>query len=375
MRKSILLLAAVIIFFGCAEKKDQAYQPQEQARSVPTTKVEKRSITTYNTYPATIEGLVNSDIRAKITGYITEVYVDEGQRVSKGQRLFKLETQSRNEDAQAARANIQAAQVRVDQLVPLVEQKIVSSSQLETAKAQLAQAKAVLQSIQADISYSNITSPVNGFVGEVRKRQGNLVSPADMSPLTTVSEINQVYVYFTMNESEYLDFIKNVDGKTVADKIKNLPKITLLMANGDEYPHLGTIQTINSQVDKISGTISFRAIFDNKEHLLTNGSTGQIKIPKKHENVVIVPQQSTYESQDKILVMKVEDSDNGKIASASSITIADRIQGLYLVKSGLKEGDEIIVKGVNRIPDGSMIIPNIMPFDSAAQTLTPVFEK
>ncbi len=376
MKKYIPLLALSFLIAACNDQKEQDNPTQkQQIPQAPTTKVETRTITTFDTYPATVEGIVNSDVRTKITGYITHVMVDEGQRVSKGQSLFKIETQSRTEDAQAAQANINAAQVRVDQLLPLVEQNIVSQSQLETAKAQLAQAKAAYQSIQADIAYSNITSPVNGFVGEVRLRQGNLVSPADPMPLTTVSEINQVYVYFAMNESQYLDFIKEVPGKTIKEKIQKLPKLSFIMANGDTYPHQGTVQTINSQVDKMSGTISFRAMFDNPEHILTNGSTGSIQIPHLHSDVVVVPQQSTFESQDKIIVMKVEKSDGGAIAHAQAIAVADRIQGLYIVKSGVQAGDEIVVKGVNKIPDGSAIAPVLMPFDSAAQVFISVFEK
>lgn len=377
MRSYIPFLAASLLFASCGGSKNQnaAGGPAGQAPQVPTTKIETRSITTYESFPATIEGIVNSEVRAKITGYITEVFVDEGQRVSKGQRLFKVETQSRNEDAEAAKANIKAAQVRVDQLVPLVEQNIVSKSQLETAKAQLAQAKASYQSILADIGYSNITSPVNGFVGEIRMRQGNLVSPSSPTPLTTVSEVNQVYVYFTMNESQYLNFIKEVPGNTIKEKISHLPPVSLTMANGAVYPHKGKIQTINSQVDKISGTISFRAIFENPERLLTNGSTGSIQIPQEHQNVLVVPQQSTYESQDKILIMKILKSDTGIVAQAKSIEVADKTQGLYIVKSGLTAGDEIVVKGANKITDGSKVQPSLIPFDSATKAFTPVFEK
>lgn len=375
MKKHIPLMVLSFLLAACNGNKRQDNVAQ-QAAEVPSTKIETRDITTQDTYPATVEGIVNSEVRTKITGYITHVLVDEGQRVSKGQRLFKVETQSRSEDAQAAKANIQAAQVRVDQLLPLVEQKIISHSQLETAKAQLAQAEAAYQSIMADINYSNITSPINGYVGEVRIRQGNLVSSSSSVPLTTISEINQVYAFFTMNERQYLNFIKEVPGNSIQEKIKQIPKISFIMANGDTYPYPGTIQTINSQVDKQSGTISFRAVFDNPEHILTNGSTGTVQIPKKHNNVIVVPQEATYESQDKILVMKVEQSGDGSsVAHAKTIEISDRTQGLYVVRSGIEVGDEIIVKGVRSIADGSPVKTNVIPFETAIEAFTPVFEK
>lgn len=371
----IPLVIFSLLLAACSSNNTQNSEIR-QIPEVPSTRVETRDITTFETFPATVEGIVNSDVRTKITGYITDVLVDEGQRVSKGQRLFKVETQSRNEDAQAAKANIKAAQVRVDQLIPLVEQKIISQNQLETAKAQLAQAEAAYLSIVADINYSNITSPINGFVGEVRIRQGNLVSSSSSVPLTTISEINQVYAFFTMNEKQYLNFIKLIPGNSVQEKIREIPKISFIMANGDVYPHSGTIQTINSQVDKQSGTISFRAVFDNPEHILTNGSTGTIQIPKTHSNAVVIPQEATYESQDKTLVMKIERAEDGSmVAHARTIEISDRTQGLYVVKSGLEAGDEIVVKGVRSIADGSTVKPAVIPFESALEPFTPVFEK
>ena len=241
MKRYIPTAVLSLLLAACNGNKGQD-NAANQVAEVPSTKIETRDITTQETYPATVEGIVNSEVRTKITGYITHVLVDEGQRVRKGQRLFKVETQSRSEDAQAAKANIKAAQVRVDQLIPLVEQKIISKSQLEAAKAQLAQAEAAYQSIVADINYSNITSPINGFVGEVRIRQGNLVSSSSSVPLTTISEINQVYAFFTMNEKQYLNFIKEVPGNSIQEKIQQIPKITFIMANGDTYPYPGTIQ-------------------------------------------------------------------------------------------------------------------------------------
>ncbi|HRP91052.1 MAG TPA: efflux RND transporter periplasmic adaptor subunit [Edaphocola sp.] len=378
MKQYIPFILGSLIFASCGNNKDKTGDSAGNKNQIPevaTTQLEARSITTYAEYPATVEGIINSEVRPKITGYITQVLVDEGQRVSKGQLLFKIETQSRNEDAQAAKANIRAAQVRVDQLKPLVDQNIISRSQLETAKAQLAQANAVYQSIMADISYANITSPINGYVGEIRLRQGNLVSPSNPQPLTTIAEINKVYVYFTMNESQYLNFIQNASGVGIKDKIKNLPKVSLILANGREYPHQGVIQTINSQVDKTSGTISFRATFDNPDHILTNGSTGTIKIPNEHFNMVVVPQQSTYENQDKTMVVALTKTDSGVIAQTKSIEISDKATGVYVIKSGVKVGDEIVVIGANKIQDGSKVKGKLMPFDSAIQSYNPVFEK
>src|SRR5690554_1221278 len=198
--KNTLPILLFAVLASCGNK--QAGPNQANARpalSIPVTDVQNRTVTSYITYPTNIEGIVNSEVRAKISGYITDVLVDEGQRVKKGQVLFKLETQSLTQDAAAAKANVNAAQVEVDKLVPLVEKNIISQVQLETAKAKLEQAKSSYSSIAANIGYGTIVSPVDGYVGEIRIRKGALISPTNQTALTTVTDISSVYAYFSMN--------------------------------------------------------------------------------------------------------------------------------------------------------------------------------
>ncbi len=301
-----LLISLIFIglFLSCGEK-EQAPQGPQGPTPFQVTTIPQKTVTGYTVYPTSIEGVNNSEVRAKISGYITDVLVDEGQKVRKGQTLFKLETQSLNQDAAGAKANVNAAQVEVDKLKPLVEKNIISAVQLETAKAKLLQAQSSYNSIGANIDYANIKSPVDGFVGAIRLRKGTLVSPTSQEPLTTVSDISEVYAYFSMNESEYLDFIQNAEGKDIEAKIKNLPKVTLILANGSEYEKEGTVETINSQVNPNTGSISFRAIFDNTNRLLTNGNSGKIKVPKTYTDVVVVPKESTYEQQGRFYVYKI----------------------------------------------------------------------
>lgn len=376
MRKYILcslLSIAVIGITSCENKKQNA--GGSMVRAVPTIKVQTRTVHTYVSYPTSIEGIINVDVRAKISGYITNVLVDEGEKVKKGQLLFKLETNTLSEQADAAKANVDAAQVEVNQLKPLVKQGIVGQTNLATAKAKLEQAKSQYHSILANIGYSDIRSPVDGYVGEIRLRRGNLVSPSDPTPMTTITDISKVYAYFSMNESDYMDFIEKTPGKTRTEKIKNLPKVTLITANESEYPYKGTIQTINSQIDRQSGSISFRAIFDNPERILTDGSTGQIRIPKTYKDAVVVPEQSTFEQQNKTLVLKVKKSGDSTIAVATVIGIKGQVRNLYLVSSGVKEGDVIVAKDVDVIPDGSPIKANEIPFDSVAKPLPVIFTR
>lgn len=378
MRKYIyafLISGVLLSLVSCKEKQDnaQAMMGGPQITPVSAIKLPVRDITTYQIFPTSIEGVVNSAARPKIAGYITEVLVDEGQRVKKGQVLFRLETSTLSQEAEAAKANINAAQVQVDQLRPLVEKNIISENQLATAEARLSQAKASYNSVRANIGYATVTSPVDGYVGQIRTRRG-LVSPSDPQPLTTISEISQVYAYFSMNEKDYLNFLKTAEGETRQEKIKNLPKVHLVMANGDEYPHEGVIETVNSQVDKSTGSVSFRAIFDNPEQLLTNGSTGQIKVPEVNKGVVVVPQKSTFERQGRTYVMKVENADNNTLAVQTAVEVKDGRDNLFLVTSGIKEGDMIVAEGVDRLRDKTPIMPNEMSFDSIAKPLKAIFK-
>src|SRR5690554_3354355 len=213
MSKSIIWsgLLASLLLVSC-NKGNNNQQQAPSALPFSVIEVPIKSITGYDTYPANIEGTTNSDVRAKVSGYITKVLVDEGQRVRRGQILFTLETQSMSQDAQAAKANVNAAQVEVDRLIPLVEKNIISSVQLETAKAKLAQAQSGYNSIAANIGYATIKSPVDGQVGAINLREGSLVSPSSPTPLTAVVDTDKVYAFFSLNEKQYLDFIQNSEG-------------------------------------------------------------------------------------------------------------------------------------------------------------------
>ena len=366
-----IALGILLLFSSCGDDKSaQQAQMAQQAPTLPVVSIPTKTVTAFTTYPASIEGIVNSQVNAKISGYITDVLVDEGQKVRKGQTLFRLETQTLSQDAAAARANVNAAQVEVDKLKPLVEKNIISNVQLETAKAKLQQAKSGYNSIAANIDYGNIKSPVDGYVGSINLRKGALVSPSSQVPMTTVSDISKVYAYFSMNEKEYLDFIQNAEGKDIEEKIKKLPKVQLLLANGSLYEEEGTIETINSQVNANTGSISFRAVFDNPSRILTNGNSGKIKIPKVYTDAVVVPQEAAYEQQGSIYVYKV--GEDG-MATSTKIETTAEVGNLYVVASGLQKGDKIVAKGANKLRGNSKINPQEMPFDSIAKPIEKVF--
>ena len=366
-------LLGVLVFTSCGDDKSsgEAQGQAQQVQQLPVISIPQQTLTGYSSYPASIEGIVNSGVRAKIQGYISDVLVDEGAKVRKGQPLFKLETQSLTQDANAARANVNAPQVEVDKLKPLVEKNIISSVQLETAKAQLEQAKSSYESIAANISYATVKSPVDGYVGAIPYREGALVGPSDTTPLTTVADIEQVYAFFSMNESEYLNFIQKTEGSSLQEKIENFPEVVLILANGKEYEHKGKIETVTAQVDRTTGTVSFRAIFDNPNQLITNGNSGTLKIPNVYSEVPVVPLNSTFEQQGKIIAYKV---DSNNKAQTTEIIPRATIGNLYVVESGVEPGDKIIAKGANKVRPGTTIQPNEVPFDSIAKPAKQIFQ-
>lgn len=360
-----------ILLFSCQEKKQQGRARARGPMPLPVVEIPSRTVTGFTEYPVSIQGIVNSDVRAKVSGYITDVLVDEGEKVSEGQLLFKLETQSLSQQANAAKANVEAAQVGVDQLKPLVEKNIISEVQLQTAQAKLAQAKANYKSIMANIGYANIKSPIDGYVGAIPYREGTLISPSDPKPLTTVSNTDKVFAYFAMNETDYLNFLLTAEGETLQEKIKNFPPVKLRMVNGEIYPEKGKIETVTAQVDPSTGTVSFRAVFPNPNRLLANGSSGSILIPKTYENVPLIPEISTYERQGKVYVYKVQ---GDTLASPVVVDVKDRIRNVIIAESGVKTGDKIVAKGAATMRGPTPIKPQSVPFDTIANSLKTVFK-
>ncbi|MDO6759947.1 efflux RND transporter periplasmic adaptor subunit [Tamlana sp. 2_MG-2023] len=365
-----VLLSMALLAISCGKK-----EPQQAAQAppvaIPVTNVGTTALTGHKEYPANIEGVINSDVRAKTSGYIQKVLVDEGEKVKKGQVLFQLETQALSEDAGAAKARVDVAQVEVDKLIPLVEKNIISPVQLETAKANLAQAKANYSSVSANIGYATIRSQVNGFVGTINFREGALISPNDARPLTTVSDIAQVYAFFSLNESEYFDFLQNSEGKNLEEKLNNLSEVNLLLANGSLYSEKGKIQTTSGQINQNTGTVSFRAVFDNPNQLLTNGNSGKLQIPTQYENDIVIPQQATFEQQGNIMLFKIE-ADN-KVA-AHMIKVKDDVDNLYVVESGLEKGDKIAVSGIGKLRSGMTITPQEVPYQEVLKPIETLFK-
>lgn len=369
--KNISYIAIFISSFLMVSCNNGDKQLPPDPETFPVVEIPLRTVTGFTSYPTSIEGTVSSAVRPKISGYITNVLVDEGEEVRRGQTLFRLETETLTQDAGAARANVNAAQVEVNKLEPLVEQNIISPVQLETARARLEQARAGLNSINAGINYATIKSPVDGYVGSINFREGSLVSPSDPTPLTRVSDIDEVYAFFSMNERDYLNFIQTTEGNTISEKIANFPPVQLELVNGEIYEYEGTIETVSGQVDPSTGTVSFRARFPNPNRILASGNSGSIRIPRTFENVPVVPESASYEQQGKVYVYEVQ---GDSMAVSRIIEVQDRVQNLIIVASGVEQGDEIVAQGIGRLRNNTPIQPQRVPFDSIANPRDPVFK-
>jgi len=378
--KSLLLLIGATSIVACSKKEEVKETPKPTLDVVETV---IKDVTGYQSFPAIIEGKINNDVRAKIQGYIKEVLVHEGQTVSKGQILFRLETNALNENAAAAKAGIASAQasvnvaqVEINKLTPLVEKKIISNVQLETAKANLASAKSMLaqaqanyQSINANIDYGVVRSPVNGVVGNLPFKVGSLVGPNDPQPLTTVSDVSTVYANFSMNEKEYFKFLNDTPGQNLDQKIKNVPAIELQLADGNIYTVKGKIETASGQVDQATGTVQFRVAFPNPNRILSNGNSGSIRLPKTYTQVLVIPEVASYEQQGKVNVYKVRND----TAISTVVNVIDRVDNMIIVNDGVKEGEVIVVSGIGTLRDKTAIQPKKVAFDSIANAIKPIF--
>ena len=363
MNKIFLTAVSAIAIVACNNTQQQDAQASAQIPSYPAIVVGEQNTTSFLSYPVNIEGVVNSPVQAKVSGYITKVLVDEGQAVTQGQALFQLETQTLNQSAASAKAQVEVAQVEVNKLIPLVEKNIVSKVQLETAKANLQRAQAAYNEVASNIGFAVVKAPVNGIVGAINYREGALVN-ANSTVLTTVSDVKEVYAYFSMNEKEYLDFLNNTEGK-------NLPEASLVLANGKEYTQKGKIQAVTGQIDVTTGSIQFRATFPNPDGLLTNGNSGTIRVPQHFSNSLVIPEVATFELQGKVFAYKIIEKDS---VVQTVITLKNRADNYAVVESGLSKGDIILVQGLNAVRRGMHVKPEpIVQMDSIVKRIQPIF--
>ncbi|WP_461633607.1 efflux RND transporter periplasmic adaptor subunit [Labilibaculum euxinus] len=369
MKRNYILASMAIILLGLSSCKDSS-QPQ-MARGpmpFPVQSVKKENITIYTEYAANIEGEQNIEIRPKVDGFIEKIYIDEGSQVKEGQILFKLSAKTLNQQVKAAEANVEvakaqvvSAQVDVNKIKPLVEKNIISAVQLETSESNLNAAKAQLIAARADymnakenLDYTIIKSPVDGIVGSIPYRIGSLVGRTESQPLTTVSNISNVYAYFSLNEKQLLQFNRQLNGNSVKDMIKALPEVELILADGSIYNQKGKIETINGMVNPRTGSVSYRAIFSNPDNLLRSGISGKIKLPSNIDQAIILPQKSTFELQGKHFVYLL--GNENKIES-KEVFVSETLGNDFVIEEGLAEGQVFVAGGLIKLREGMQILP------------------
>lgn len=326
-------------------------------------------------YSATIRGRQDIAIYPQVSGTIFELCVNEGQTVSKGQPLFiidqvpyKAALQTAEANVAAAKAGVATAQLTYDSKKELYAKNVVSQydlltaeNTLLTAKAQLAQAEAQRVNAANNLSYTVVKAPANGVVGTLPYRVGALVSASIPQPLTTVSDNSDVYVYFSMTENQLLNLTRQYG--SIANTLKNMPDVQLMLNDGSVYDRTGRIESISGVIDTSTGSVQLRAVFPNADGLLHSGGAGSVIVPNIHKDCVVVPQVATFELQNKVYVYKVED---GK-ATSSMIDVEKINNGReYIVKSGLTPGDVIVAEGVGLLREGTPIV--VKGQGAAAQT-------
>ena len=317
-------------------------------------------------YSATIRGRQDIAIYPQVSGTIFELCVNEGQTVSKGQPLFiidqvpyKAALQTAEANVAAAKAGVATAQLTYDSKKELYAKNVVSQydlltaeNTLLTAKAQLAQAEAQRVNAANNLSYTVVKAPANGVVGTLPYRVGALVSASISKPLTTVSDNSDVYVYFSMTENQLLNLTRQYG--SIANTLKNMPDVRLVLNDGSVYDRTGRIESISGVIDTSTGSVSLRAAFPNPNGLLHSGGAGNVILPSIYKDCIAVPQAATFELQDKVYVYKVVD---GKAASAM-IDVEKISNGReYIARAGLVPGDVIVAEGVGLLREGTPIVP------------------
>ena len=364
-----------ILFYSCKSKTGDTGFGQMPPQELPVITISSVPAKIYQYYTASLQGSRDIEIRPQVDGYINKIYVDEGAQVKKGQLLFKIDPQpyieqlnNANAVYMAAKASLEDAELNVNKLGPLVQNNVISDVQLKSAQAALnvaranvAQTSAAVQSARINLGYTSITAPASGYIGRIPYKMGSLVGKSTLDPLTVLSETKDVRAYFSMSELNFQQFKDQFPGNTIEEKIKQMPPVELVLATDSVYAQKGKVELAEGQFDKTTGTINFRATFPNAQGLLRSGNTGKIRIVKNLGNSIVIPQDATFELQDKIFVYAVGDSN--KVVSRP-ITVAGTSGNYYLVQGGVNPGEKIVYSGLDRLREGAVIQPQPISMDS-----------
>lgn len=359
MKNGLLtLVAGLVVLTSCGSRQ----QRQTPSATYKTMKVTTKTIQLDTKYTATIRGRQDIDVYPQVGGTLQKLCVTEGQTVKKGQTLFIIDQvpfqaalNTAEAALKAAEAQQATAELNYNSRKKLFDERVVSEFDMQTAhnsllsaKAAVAQAKAQVVNARNSLSYTVVKSPSDGVVGTLPYRQGALVGSSMPQPLTTVSDNSQMYVYFSLNETQLLKMAREYGSLDSA--VVNMPPVRLLLVDGSEYDEMGKVESVSGVVDRNTGSVQLRAVFNNPNKLLHSGSTGNVVIPATFENAIVVPAAATVQTQDKFKVFVV---DANGIATSKLITIDEKDGGNeFIVTSGLEGGEEIVAEGAGMVKEG-----------------------
>ncbi len=368
-KKTNHLLAALSLLLLASCGSEEAPVAPGGIKPYQVLEIDPQNTIIETTYPAILEGIENVDIHPKIDGFVEKIAVDEGQFVKKGQLLFTISAPQYEQLVRTARAAVKSAEagvsvarLQVQKTKSLVDKNIVNKYELQEADltlqtklAELAQAQANLVNANVNLGYTRISSPVDGVIGSLTFKPGSLVSSNMTKPLTTVSNITKIYAYFSMNEKQLLEFIRNTKGADLKAKIANTPQVSMVLSDGSLYPDKGSIGSINGLIDPRTGSARIRATFSNSLNLLRSGGSAQIRIPQEISNGFLIPQRAVADIQGKKFVYTV--AKNGTI-SMKNLEVMEATSGhFYIVTKGVKRKDLVVLEGIQFLKDGMKVKP------------------
>ena len=362
-KKWFMLMAFAALMVSCGNNGNMKMGDNEY----PVETIGTQGSEMQTTYPASIKGIQDVEIRPKVSGFIIQLCVQEGQAVKTGQLLFVIDNttyQAQVRQAQAAlssaKAQLNTSKLTYENSKKLFEKNVIGSYELQTAqntyenaRAAVAQAQAALSSAKDMLGFCYVKSPANGVIGSLPYKVGALVSASSVEPLTTVSDVATVEVYFSMTEKDILNLTKKAGGIHAA--ISDFPAVKLQLVDGTMYNEPGKVTKVSGVINQTTGSVSMIARFPNPNRLLKSGASGTIVVPRVSNNSIVIPQSATTEIQDKIFVYVVTPQNRVKY---TEIQVDPQNDGNhYVVTNGLNAGDRIVTKGLTSLTDSMEIKP------------------
>jgi len=383
----LLCLIVLGVIFAASRLKSSG-APQGGSPDVEVVQVEQKDVPIFGEWIGTLDGLVNADVRAQVAGYLLRQGYQEGAFVKKGELLFEIDprpfqavvdqAQGQLEQATATLANTEAVQRRteldVNRYTPLAKEQAASQQDLdnsiqnnlaakatvETAKAQIQSAQAALETAKINLDFTRLVAPIDGIAGQAQLQVGALVNPSS-GPVTSVSTVDPIKVYFTVSESEYLAWRRRFPTEITREAADKSLQLELILADGSIYPHQGTFYFADNKVNEGTGAIRIAALFPNPGNILRPGGYAKVRAATQiQQGALLVPQRAVSELQGGYQVAVVDGQNK---VSIRTIQVGDRVGNQWIVSDGLKSGERVVVEGVQKVRPGMQVNPK--PFAEA----------